>query len=264
MNSRFMPTNLPLLLLVPLLTLAWAAASPAAAARFALPGDQQMESAETQALNRTENQLAILAKIGVKDSASASAAPVEDKNPAKARKYGPSAGATRVASLAPELVMLQEKDGTLVLTQKVSDKDSAPVKKKKVVRKKRVSAKAHQGGGKKKQNVVDRRLTRAEVLTILSTTRDFSGSDLSGMNLKGIDFSGVKFNRANLHLANMERADLAESDLELADLSGADLRGASLIQARFRGTLLKDTQMDGALWVDRTICKKGSVGSCIE
>lgn len=262
MNSRFIPTNLSLLLVVPLCALAWTAASPAAAARFAVPGSQQMDSVETQALNRTENELAILAKIGVKDSAAA--APVEDKNPVKARRHG-APGAARVASLAPELVMLQEKDGTLVLTQKASDKqEPAPVKKKKAVKKKRVSAKAHEGGDKKKQNVVDRRLTRVEVLAILSTTRDFTGSDLSGMNLKGIDFSGVKFNRANLHLANMERADLTESDLELADLTGADLRGASLIQARFRGTLLKDTRMDGALWVDKTICKKGSVGSCIE
>lgn len=131
-------------------------------------------------------------------------------------------------------------------------------------RKKRHSKSLKGKGSVAGQKIVGRRLTAAEVRGVLSTTRDFSGSDLSGMNLVGVDLKGAKFNRANLHLANLERADLAETDLELADLTGANLRGASLNQARLRGTRMDGTQMDGALWIDRTICKKGSVGSCIE
>jgi hypothetical protein len=118
--------------------------------------------------------------------------------------------------------------------------------------------------GPKVINITSRRLTMGEVQGILSSTRDFAGTDLSGMTLVGMDFTGVKFNRANLHAANLERADLAETDLELADLSGANLRGASLNQARLRGTRLEGTRMDGALWIDKTICKKGSVGTCME
>jgi len=134
-------------------------------------------------------------------------------------------------------------------------------------RKKRLAKSRHKAGPKTAQagvQVVNRRLSESEVKGILTTTRDFSGSDLSGMNLAGVNLSGVKFNRANLHLANLERADLAESDLELADLTGANLRGASLNQARLRGTRMEGTRMDGALWIDKTVCKSGSVGSCIE
>jgi uncharacterized protein YjbI with pentapeptide repeats len=149
-------------------------------------------------------------------------------------------------------------------------KVAAPVAKKKkphAVRKKMLAkarAKGHLRVDRAVLKVVSRRLTEDEVKGILTTTRDFSGSDLSGMSLVGVDLTGVKFNRANLHLANLERADLAEADLELADLTGANLRGASLNQARLRGTRMEGTRMDGALWIDKTICRNGSVGGCIE
>ena len=116
----------------------------------------------------------------------------------------------------------------------------------------------------KGERILDRRMTLAEVQGVLSTTRDFSGTDLSGLNLVGADLRGVKFNRANLQSANLVRADLAETDLELADLTGADLRGASLNQARLRGTRMAGAKMEGAIWIDRTICGDGSIGSCIE
>ena len=149
------------------------------------------------------------------------------------------------------------------------DTKAKPSKKKKAhsVGKKRtakIRLNAHPNGTLVAAKVLNRRLTEGEVKGILTTTRDFSGSDLSGMNLVGVDLTGVKFNRANLHMANLERADLAESDLELADLTGANLRGASLNQARLRGTRMEGTRMDGALWIDKTVCKSGSVGSCIE
>ena len=250
MNSRFAWIITHFALAIPLLAFALATASPAAAAGGSSKrSPQPMDSAQAQALDVTETKLAALGKDAV-------AAPTATQI-AAAMQSGAEAG---------YLAAMQE-DGTLAVTPKGADKKRHHrVLKKRHSKANRASreAQAKEGLGKNVQNVVDRRLTHAEVLNILSTTRDFSGSDLSGMNLKGINFSGVKFNRTNLHLANMERADLAESDLELADLTGADLRGASLIQARFRGTLLQDTHMEGALWVDKMVCKKGSVGSCIE
>jgi uncharacterized protein YjbI with pentapeptide repeats len=167
---------------------------------------------------------------------------------------------TKLAALANEA---REANGP------AKEAKAKPIKKNKArtVSKKR-TAKLHLKAGPKgtlaAEKVLNRRLTEGEVKGILTTTRDFSGSDLSGMNLVGVDLTGVKFNRANLHMANLERANLAETDLELADLSGANLRGASLNQARLRGTRLEGTRMDGALWIDKTVCKSGSVGNCIE
>jgi hypothetical protein len=167
---------------------------------------------------------------------------------------------TKLAALANEA---KEANGPAKETKAkpVKKNKSHPVSKKRSAK----FLKAHPKGNlTAAEKVLNRRLTEGEVKGILTTTRDFSGSDLSGMNLVGVDLTGVKFNRANLHMANLERANLAETDLELADLSGANLRGASLNQARLRGTRLEGTRMEGALWIDKTVCKSGSVGSCIE
>jgi hypothetical protein len=291
MNSPYLSKFAILMLAIPLYAVSLFTVSPAAAAgRHAKPA-VQVDSAEAQALAITEMKLAALAKEANKETAPAAA---EVKKMTHGRKSGGAkragahkkgvaesvvAGAVENAvgqnmlalntasddpALAHNLDSMQEAVAPAEPGQKSPGK-----KAKKGVRKKR-SAKSRAGvvakadPDKKLQNVVDRRLSRAEVLKVLSTTRDFTGSDLSGMNLVGIDFSGVKFNRAKLHMANLERADLAESDLELADLTGANLRGASLNQARLRGARLADSHMDGALWVDRTVCKKGSIGGCIE
>lgn len=193
--------------------------------------------------------------------------------PAAALAHSDETGATEAKALKVAEVKLAalakeaKPEGTPVeasAPKAAEKKPSRPVRKKRLSKKSHKVTKAKLETNGKGQNIVDRRLTKAEVQGVLSTTRDFSGSDLSGMNLVGLDLSGVKFNRANLKMANLERADLAESDLELADLTGANLRGASLNQARLRGTRMEGTSMDGALWVDRTICKKGSIGSCIE
>jgi uncharacterized protein YjbI with pentapeptide repeats len=167
---------------------------------------------------------------------------------------------TKLAALANEA---REANGP------AKEAKAKPVKKNKArAASKKRTAKLHlkaiPKGTLTAEKVLNRRLTEGEVKGILTTTRDFSGSDLSGMNLVGVDLTGVKFNRANLHMANLERANLAETDLELADLSGANLRGASLNQARLRGTRMEGTRMDGALWIDKTVCRSGSVGNCIE
>jgi uncharacterized protein YjbI with pentapeptide repeats len=191
--------------------------------------------------------------------------------PAKAPQDKPE------ASNEFEAQMLRTAETKLAALANEAKEANAPVKEAKAKPAKKVkahaaarkrSAKLHlmarPKGNPTAEKIVNRRLTEGEVKGILTTTRDFSGSDLSGMNLMGVDLTGVKFNRANLHMANLERANLAETDLELADLSGANLRGASLNQARLRGTRLEGTRMDGALWIDKTVCKSGSLGSCIE
>jgi uncharacterized protein YjbI with pentapeptide repeats len=254
-NCRLASINASLLLAVALGALALFDPSPAAAARRSVrhpskPAPQAL-SEEAQALNEADKKLAALAKEA-KDA---------DAGSQKSAAASPG-GATSlvVANLNGADTQGASSGGT-----SSGKKSLHKAKKKRLSKARRSESKvANEESVKKVQNVVDRRLTRAEVLNILTTTRDFSGSDLSGLNLAGIDFNGAKFNRANLKTANFTRADLTESDLELADLSGADLRGASLNQARLRGTKLEATRMDGALWVDKMVCKQGSIGNCIE
>ncbi len=168
------------------------------------------------------------------------------------------AAEAKLAALAREV---ESGKSAAQVSKKKGSKKQVKGKKRKVAKGKR-SAKAK--GGSAAVKVTDRRMTQAEVQRILSSTRDFSGADLSGLNLVGYDLAGAKFNRTNLHSANLERANLAETDLELADLTGANLRGASLNQARLRGTRMAGAKLDGALWTDKTICRSGSVGTCIE
>jgi hypothetical protein len=144
-----------------------------------------------------------------------------------------------------------------------SKEQPAQARKKKLVKKRSTIKVAKKVGGTE-QIVQGRRLTQGEIQRILATSRDFSGANLSGVSLVGWDLSGVRLNRSNLKMADLERVNLAESDLELADLSGANLSGALLNQARVRGARLEGTKLDGAIWTDKTICRKGSVGSCVE
>lgn len=168
----------------------------------------------------------------------------------------------KLAALAKEV---ESGKPVMQVTEKKAGVKGKAAKKK---RKTAGHAKGKKGKGKDgavaKALVLDRRMTPSEVQGILSGSRDFSGADLRGLNLTGYDLAGVKFNRANLQSAKLERANLSETDLELADLTGADLRGASLNQARIRGTRLAGAKLDGAMWTDKTICRPGSVGTCIE
>ncbi|MCP4752449.1 MAG: hypothetical protein GY866_16275 [Proteobacteria bacterium] len=70
-----------------------------------------------------------------------------------------------------------------------------------------------------------------------------AGCDLYKANLNGMDLAGANLRGANLAFARFRRATLYK-----ADLSGADLRGADF---------------EGALWIDGTICQKGSIGKCV-
>ena len=233
MTIRFAYQMAPLALAIPLYACALCALPPEAAAADA-PFDQE-NAADAKALKVAELKLAALAK---------------EAKAAEAAEAAEKAGAQ-----GPQRKGIEQKPA--VKKQPVNYRKKKLAKRARVVQAKGETA-------AKVPKVLNRRLTEAEVQGILATTRDFSGTDLSGLSLVGMDLSGVKLNRANLHLANLERADLAESDLELADLSGANLRGASLNQARLRGTRLEGAKMDGTMWIDKTVCKKGSLGNCVE
>lgn len=73
-------------------------------------------------------------------------------------------------------------------------------------------------------------------------TRQCPGCDFYDAPLSRLDLTGV-----NLRGANLAYASFREATLYKADLTGADLRG---------------TVFDGAVWIDGTICQRGSVGSC--
>lgn len=83
-------------------------------------------------------------------------------------------------------------------------------------------------------------------------------SDLSFANLISANLANAHFNGATILGANFRDADLSNADLQDADLSYANLSGADLTGANFSGT-----RLDNAIWVDRSVCAKGSLGRCI-
>ena len=107
------------------------------------------------------------------------------------------------------------------------------------------------------------RLTMQQVWQLLRSTRDLSGRNLSGMNLTGINLSRCNLRGADMSRANLERADFTESNLERVDFSGANLKMASFFQAAVTAANLEQAQLGGAIWQDKQVCSKGSLGKCL-
>jgi hypothetical protein len=108
------------------------------------------------------------------------------------------------------------------------------------------------------------RLSIRQVMELLKTTRNFAGKNLSGLRLAGFDLSRCNLKGADLSNADLERADLEESNLELADLSGAKMKMTDLRISGLKGAKLDRAIFDGAIWLDGTVCAKGSIGLCRE
>ncbi len=108
------------------------------------------------------------------------------------------------------------------------------------------------------------RLSIRQVMEILKTTRNFAGKNLSGLRLAGFDLTKCNLKGADLSNADLERADLEESNLELADLSGAKMKMTDLRITGLKGAKLDRAIFDGAIWLDGTVCAKGSIGLCRE
>jgi uncharacterized protein YjbI with pentapeptide repeats len=71
---------------------------------------------------------------------------------------------------------------------------------------------------------------------------DFSGVALNGSNCSYANFQSVNLRGADLRGANFQFANLQQVDLRGADLRGADLRDANTI-----GSILDDSNLQGAL-----------------
>jgi len=115
-----------------------------------------------------------------------------------------------------------------------------------------------------KETIPGEKLSLKQINTILRTTRNLSGKNLSGQNLVGVDLSVCSLKGADMRNANLERADMSGSNLERADLSGANLRMASFFQAALTAANLDRAILDGAIWIDKSVCGPGSVGKCVE
>lgn len=105
-------------------------------------------------------------------------------------------------------------------------------------------------------------LTISQVMELIKTTRDLSGKNLSGLQLVGINLSKCNLKGIDLRDANLERADLGESQLDRADFSGANLKMANLRVSGITAANLERAILDGAIWVDGTVCQPGSIGQC--
>lgn len=88
-------------------------------------------------------------------------------------------------------------------------------------------------------------------------------SDLQNADLAYANLSLVNLGQANLRGAQLMGAKLNGSDLSGADLSGADLSYADLSGANIKGVNLAGAKLDQTLWLDKTICARGSVGQCL-
>lgn len=106
---------------------------------------------------------------------------------------------------------------------------------------------------------------------------DLKKADLSNTDLRGADFHGANLQFTLLYYANLSGANLTEADFRFAKLIGAGLRNADLTNAnldsadlsyanlkgaKINGASMKDTKLERTIWIDGTICRIGSIGSC--
>jgi hypothetical protein len=108
------------------------------------------------------------------------------------------------------------------------------------------------------------KLSYKQIAEILRTTRNLAGRNLSGLNLVGLDLSDCSLKGADMRGSNLERADMMGSNLERADLTGANLKMASFYQAALTAAKFDKAVLDGAIWIDKSICAKGSIGECLK
>ncbi len=84
-------------------------------------------------------------------------------------------------------------------------------------------------------------------------------AELEGTNIVDNTFTNTNFKGANLPFANLEGFDLRNSNFEGANLMRANLMGAKIDGASFKGASLSKV-----IWTDGSVCKLGSVGSCLK
>ena len=68
----------------------------------------------------------------------------------------------------------------------------------------------------------------------------------------------------DLYKANLDMLDLTNANLQGANLKRAKFRKATLLGANLTGANTMGTNFEGAMWIDGTICQKGSIGYCVK
>lgn len=108
------------------------------------------------------------------------------------------------------------------------------------------------------------KLSYKHITDILRTTRNLAGRNMSGLNLVGLDLRDCNLEGADMRGSNLERANMMGSNLERVDMTGANLTMASFYQAALTAAKLDQAVLDGAIWIDKSICSKGSIGECLK
>lgn len=108
------------------------------------------------------------------------------------------------------------------------------------------------------------RLTVDQVREGMKSAKDFSGKNLGGLNLLAFNLRGANLAGTCLAGVNLERADLTEANLKRAVLSGANLTLASVQLANLDGARMDGAIFDDTVWIDGHVCRKGSVGRCLD
>ena len=117
-------------------------------------------------------------------------------------------------------------------------------------------------------NLQGSRFDQRHLQRALIRNADLSGSSLLSADLQGADLAFTNFSLANLENTNLHSAQLMGAKLNSSDLKGADLSDADLSYADLSGADLSDvnlagTKLDQTMWIDKTICARGSVGECL-
>ena len=92
-----------------------------------------------------------------------------------------------------------------------------------------------------------------------------STSSLFAFNRAHIEFlrANNRCRGCDFYKANLDRMDLTNADLSGSNLKRAKFRQATLYGANLSGTNMMGTDFEGAMWIDGTICQKGSIGKCV-
>jgi len=161
-------------------------------------------------------------------------------------------------------ISLNPTEENVMNTEPVKTPESWKSGEKAMHERRKTAKKGAVKGAGDQEAVPGARLTIKQVMELLKTTRNFSGKNMSGLQLTGFDLSRCIFKGADLRNANLERANLEEANLELADLDGANMTMTDLRLTGLKGARLERALLDGAFWLDGTICAKGSFGVCRE
>jgi len=103
--------------------------------------------------------------------------------------------------------------------------------------------------------------------------------DFTGANLTGADFSNatfglrqhtsymgkLNFEEANLHNVKFNGATfIGTAYFRSTDLTGADFTGVKTTRGADNLFFFEDTKLEGAIWLDGTVCQAGSTGKCLD